>query len=71
MSDLVVSVLLAPPAGTEVLDGDAKVGDGVELEQHLLRFVEQVTTETSLHLQHALRTHRTTSSASASQTSTQ
>ena len=39
MSDLVVGVLLAAPARTEVLDRHAQVS-GSEVEQHLFGFVE-------------------------------
>ena len=39
MSDLVVCVLLAAPAWTEVLDRHAQVA-GREVEQHLFGFVE-------------------------------
>jgi len=53
VSDLVVGVLLASPAGTEVLDGDAEVGR-CKVKQQLFGFVEQVSTETSLYLHHAL-----------------
>ena len=53
MSDLVVGVLLASPAGTEVLDGDAEVCR-CKVKQQLFGFVEQVSTETSLYLHHAL-----------------
>lgn len=55
-SNLVIGVLLAPPAGTEVFNGDAEVSCG-EVKQHLFGFVEQVSSETSLDLHHALCIH--------------
>jgi len=60
--DLVVGVLLATPAGPKVLDGDAEVGGGggAEVKQHLLRFVEQVASQTTFDLQHSLQAHACT-----------
>jgi len=61
---LVVGVLFASPAGTEVLDGDGEVGGGTELKQKLFGFVEQQAAQTTLDLHHALYTHKKDSSYS-------
>ena len=53
LSNLVVCVLLAAPAWTEVLNGHTQVGAS-EVEQHLFGFVEQVSTKAPLDLHDTL-----------------